>query len=210
MVNERPRDGHTLALTTGKFVWFVRHPLGEIDCLQRLLRHLVALRRADAAVDQRQFDVVQSCRAREQVERLKDEADFLIANAREFIVVHIGDVLAVQPVLSLRWCIETADQVHQRRLAGTGWTNDGDVLAARNIKRNDIRDAGSCPFPCVSGLITVSVGESVIVESLISCPRFHSHSRASSSAASQSYHLSRSSARGLDHARSPGPLSTRS
>src|SRR3712207_7351849 len=51
--------------------------------------------------------------AREKVERLKHEPDFLIADASELVVVHLGDVLSVQPVLTLRWSVKTADQVHR-------------------------------------------------------------------------------------------------
>ena len=77
----------------------------------------MSLRCTDTTVNQRQFDVVKRSSAREQIERLKNKPDFLVADARELVVVHLGDVLSVQPVLTLRRSIETADQVHQRRLA---------------------------------------------------------------------------------------------
>ena len=47
----------------------------------------------DAGVDQRQLDVVQRGGARQQVERLKDEADLLVADARQLVVVHLADLL---------------------------------------------------------------------------------------------------------------------
>ena len=55
--------------------------------------------------------------ARQQVERLEDEADFLVADARQLVVVHVADVLAVQEVGPLRRRVETPDQIHQRGLA---------------------------------------------------------------------------------------------
>ena len=67
----------------------------------------------DPGVDKRQFDVVQSSRAREQVEGLKDEADLFVADAREFVVVHVGDELAVDPVAPFARRVEAADQIHQ-------------------------------------------------------------------------------------------------
>src|SRR5579863_16899 len=71
----------------------------------------------NAGIDQRQFHIVQRSRPGQQVERLEDESDFLVADPRQFIVVQFADQLAVEPVLSLRRRIEAADQVHQRGLA---------------------------------------------------------------------------------------------
>jgi hypothetical protein len=95
----------------------VRHAIGKIDCGKRLLRHLMTFRARNTAVDQWQFDIVQRRRARQEVERLKHEADLLIANAGQLVVIHFRNVFAVQPVLALRRRVETSDQVHQRGLA---------------------------------------------------------------------------------------------
>src|ERR1043165_103234 len=124
MIHERTRNRDALALTARELVWLVHQALGEVDGAQRLLGHLVSLRSTDATIDQRQLDVVKRSRAREQVEGLKDEADFLVTNTSELVVVHLGNVFAVEPVLALRRRIETSDQVHQGRLAGAGWSND--------------------------------------------------------------------------------------
>src|SRR5215213_2159196 len=99
----------------------------------------MSLRRAHTTVDQRQLNIVQRSRAREQIERLKNETDFLVANASKLVVVHLRNVLAVKPVFTLARSIETADQVHQRRFARTRWTNNRDVLATRDIKRNSVQ-----------------------------------------------------------------------
>ena len=53
-----------------------------------------------------------SC-ASQKVEGLKDKSDLFVAYAREFVVVHLGDVLAVYPVFAFGWSIQTADQIHQ-------------------------------------------------------------------------------------------------
>ena len=75
---------------------------------------LHALFRRNAGVDQRQLDVVQGGGAGQQVEGLEDEADFLVADAGQFVVVQFADQLTVQPVVALAGRIEAADQVHQR------------------------------------------------------------------------------------------------
>ena len=44
-----------------------------------------------AGIDQRQLDIVQRGGAGQKVERLEHEADFLVANARQFIVIQFAD-----------------------------------------------------------------------------------------------------------------------
>ena len=102
----------------------------ELDLLERGLRALEPLLLRHAGVDQRQLHVVQRRGARQQVEGLEDEADLLVADARQLVVVHLADLLAVQEVGALRRRVEAADQVHQRRLARARRPHDGDVLAA--------------------------------------------------------------------------------
>ena len=119
MVHKGASDGHALALTAREFVGSVRHAVSKVNGLESLLRHFMSLRRTDATVNQRQLNIVKRSRAGEQIERLKNKPDFLIANASQFVVVHLGDVLAVEPVFTLCRRIETANQVHQGRLART-------------------------------------------------------------------------------------------
>ena len=87
--------------------------------IERFLGALQALFGGDAGVDQRQLDIVQRGRTGKQVEGLEDESDFLVADAGELVVVQFADQLVVQPVIALAGRIEAADQVHQRRFAGT-------------------------------------------------------------------------------------------
>ena len=100
-VDEGAGDGDALALAAGEFVGLVVHARLEADVGERLLGALDAFRGGHAVVDERQLDVVQRRGAREQVEGLEDESDFLVANARQLIVVEFADELAVQPVLAV-------------------------------------------------------------------------------------------------------------
>ena len=54
-----------------------------------------------AVIDQGQLDVVEGGGAGQQVEGLEDEADLLVADAGELVVVELADQLAVEPVLPL-------------------------------------------------------------------------------------------------------------
>src|SRR5215471_10008099 len=81
-----------------------------------------------SGVNQWQLYVVQRRRTGKQVERLEDESDLFVANACQLIVIQLAYQLAVEPVLSLRWSIEAADQVHQRGFAGSGRSHDCDIF----------------------------------------------------------------------------------
>ena len=71
--------------------------------------------------------------AREQVEGLKNEADFLVADARQLVIRHVADQVAVDVVLPAGRRIEAADQVHQGRFARPRRAHDRDVLAALDL-----------------------------------------------------------------------------
>jgi len=66
-----------------------------VPLAQRRFSHFVTLRSGNAAVDQRQLDVVQRRSAGQQIESLKDETDLLIAYPRQFVIVHLGNILAI-------------------------------------------------------------------------------------------------------------------
>ena len=49
----------------------------------------------------------------QQIECLEDEANFLVADAGQFVVVEFAHQLRVQPIAAFAGSIEAADQVHQ-------------------------------------------------------------------------------------------------
>jgi hypothetical protein len=69
------------------------------------------------AVVQRQFDVLEHRVLGDQVVRLEDEPDLLVADVRELRVAHLGDVGPPEDVLPPGGPIETPQQVQQRALA---------------------------------------------------------------------------------------------
>ena len=100
-----------------------------------------------ARVDQRQLDVVQRRRARQQVEGLEDEPDLLVPDPGQLVVVHLADLLAVQQVAALARRVEAADQVHQRGLARPRRPHDGHVLAALDAQMTPRAGRGFPPRP---------------------------------------------------------------
>ena len=81
IVYQRPRDGDALLLSAGKLHRPMFHAILQVDHFQGFHRALAALARGSAAVDHRQFDVLEHVQLGQQIEKLKHEADFLVADA---------------------------------------------------------------------------------------------------------------------------------
>ena len=105
------------------------HAISQAHRCEGFLRPLTTLTTLHPAVRQRQFDIGQGRRARDEVEGLEDEADAVIAHDRQLVVVQITHVEAVEEIATAGGDIEGADDVHESRLARTGCTHDGDVFA---------------------------------------------------------------------------------
>ena len=130
--DQRARDRDALLLAAGELVRHVVMPLAESDRIEGRQRALVALtgpERILAAVEQREFHVVERRGAREQVEALEHEADALVAHHGQFVLRRLRDILAGQHVLPARRTIETPHDVHERGLARAGRARDRDELA---------------------------------------------------------------------------------
>ncbi len=110
-----------------------RGPVAPLRCLDDAL----------ARVEQRQLDVLERRGARQQVEALEHEADGLVADARQFVVRQRRDVAAVEQVTPGGRPIETAEDVHERRLAGARRSDDRDELAGGDVQRD--APAGRAP-----------------------------------------------------------------
>ena len=136
IVDERPRDRDALTLSAGELVRLVRHPVREAHGLQRLDGPLAALAARQTRIDERELDLLQSVRAREQVERLKHEADLLVADRGKLVVGHPCDLAAVENVGARRGRVQTSNQIHEGRLAGSRRTHDGHVLPAGDPQRD--------------------------------------------------------------------------
>src|SRR5437773_4168933 len=114
----------------------MQNPIAKLYRGQGGLCPFMPLSCSHPGVDKRQFDVMKGRSSGEQIEGLKNEADLLISDPRKLIVRHVRNQLAVDPVITLRRRIETADEVHQRRFSRSGRTDYRDVLTLFNFERN--------------------------------------------------------------------------
>ncbi len=108
----------------------------------------VGLRR----VEQRQLDVLEGVGARQQVEVLEHEADLVVADLGAAVAVEVRDLDAVEHVAAGGRPVETADDVHQRRLAGAGRTHDRHELAAVDVERDAVQGAHLRPAHAVDAV----------------------------------------------------------
>ena len=99
LADERAGHGDALLLTAGELRRVVLHAVRHADPLERLLHALLALLGGHAAVGERQLDVLVHREVADQVERLEDEADLPVADARPLGEGEVGHLLAVEQYL---------------------------------------------------------------------------------------------------------------
>src|SRR2546430_2025920 len=133
VVQERSRDRDALLLAAGELARPMMDAVAETDLLERRERAL-SPRVPIAAVDERQLDVLDRVQPREQVVRLKDESDVLVADPSELVVGQLADVLAREHVGAAVGDVEAAENVHECRLPRPRRTHDRDELRGPDIE----------------------------------------------------------------------------
>src|SRR4051812_5337457 len=115
VVHKCARDRDTLPLAARELVRFVVQPITETDITECLFSTVRTSFGIDAGVDQWQLDVFQTGGAGEQIERLEDEADFMIPDCGELVVIHLRNVLAAKKITARTRRIEATKHVHECR-----------------------------------------------------------------------------------------------
>src|SRR3989344_6079546 len=99
-------------------------------------RRNLAPRPVNSGIDERQGDVAENGRSRQQVERLENKTDLFFSNISEFIVGQLRYIMAVEPISSARRRIKRSDNMHEGRLAGTRWSHNSYKSSISHLKRN--------------------------------------------------------------------------
>ena len=116
-VDKGPGYGDALDLTAGEFGWFVVDAIAEPDLTEQGNGAFLSFFRVNTGVDEWQLDVAKAVEPGQKVEVLKDEAYFAVADAGEFVVVHVGDVFSFEEVGAAGRGVEAAENVHEGRFA---------------------------------------------------------------------------------------------
>jgi hypothetical protein len=134
LAGDRPGDRHPLLLSPGQLPGQVAGAMRHADPLERLRHAPPPVPGTEAAIGERQLDVLADAEIADQVEALKDEPDFTVADARPLGGRELRDLPAVQPIRSGRRRVEQAENRQQRRLAAAGRPLDRNVFAARDLQ----------------------------------------------------------------------------
>src|SRR5215469_13543518 len=110
--------------------------MSHANALEGMLDLLLALGGTRAAIGERELHILVDGQITDQVERLEDEADLAIADARTLAGREIGDRLVVQEVRAIGRGIEQAHDGKKRRFAAAGRARDRYVLSATDLQMN--------------------------------------------------------------------------
>src|SRR4030095_13646900 len=92
------------------------------------------LRSRYVCIHERQLDVLQRSRPREQGERLEYEPDLTVAHMRELPAAHARHELTAKPVVALVGRVQAAEDIHERGFSGAGRAHDRDILARVHLE----------------------------------------------------------------------------
>src|SRR5262245_24306781 len=109
--------------------------IAETHKLRQFDTPLAARSRNIPLIVQRHLNVFDQRKLLDQVVRLKDEAEITAANLGQSVVVQLCNILIAKDVLAGSRSVEAAQQIEQRRLAGSGRAHDGNVIALFKVNR---------------------------------------------------------------------------
>ena len=116
---QRTRDRDALLLAARQFRRIVLHARSQADARQRFVDALLALGAVEAAIAQRNVDVVGDVQIGNQIEALEDETDLLVAQLRTRVVVHAFHVDAIEEEFAAGEFLEQSGDVEECGLART-------------------------------------------------------------------------------------------
>src|ERR1019366_6159232 len=133
-IDESTGDRHALLLPARKLPRCISLLFPETEKRKRGARPFLAPTALPARVrvEERHRDVLDSAGARKKIEALKDEPQPFAADACELGLGKNGHVDAFQEKMAATGPIETAENGHQRRFAGTRGAHDRNKLTALN------------------------------------------------------------------------------
>jgi hypothetical protein len=136
--HEGARNGYALLFSAGELLRIVAQAVFETHVDQRLAR---AGRRVRGGGElERQQHVLDRGQGGQQVERLKNESDFAIAQPRAAVLVECRELGAVQPHAAPRRLVEPREQSEERGFSGPGRANDRRGFAPRNAEVYAVED----------------------------------------------------------------------
>src|SRR5579885_564869 len=130
---QRAGNGDALLLAAGKLVGPVAEPVRQAHQFKQFLRP--RRWRAGVLADiQRHLDIFLRRQRGNQVERLEDHADFVVAHRRQLPLTHARNVHSIDQHLPRRRIVQPGNDAQQRTLARARRPDDREKLAAMNLE----------------------------------------------------------------------------
>ena len=101
------------------------HAVRHADPFERGVHTLPALTSRHPAVGEWKLHIFVDGEVSDQIERLEDESDRLVADLRPLGRCEAGHRLAVEQIIAARWRVQEPEDRQQRRFAATRRTGDG-------------------------------------------------------------------------------------
>src|SRR5205085_3482654 len=83
---------------------------------------------------QRQLHVPQTGGAREKIEGLENKSDLAVPDRSQLVIIHRGNILAVEFVTARARRIKTAEHIHESRFTTAARPHDGEVFVAMDLE----------------------------------------------------------------------------
>ena len=144
IVYQRAGNRHTLLLTTGKFRGLVANAFLETNFHHQVFRAFKTLFFLYTRKPQREGDVCLGGHVCNQVEALKDKADFVAAIICQRVFIHRVDLQPVNQDLTRSRPIEPAHQVEQGAFTRATGTHDHDERTAWKAQVQTIQGMDFC------------------------------------------------------------------
>ena len=134
LVDEGAGDGHALLLAAGKFGRPVLHAVLETNPGEQVASARPGLADGSAGHARRQTDIFERIEFRQQMIRLKNETDAVVAEKRQLTPGECGEILPGKMDFTRVGRVESADEMEQRAFAGTGRAAQSQEFTAQHLE----------------------------------------------------------------------------
>ena len=120
---------HTLLLSSRKFGGLMLHPVGQAEKIENLFGFLFGYGTFGLSDQSRDHHILESRKLGEQLMKLEDEANILIAERGQFFLFHFQNIGAVDHDAARIGLIERAHNLEKRSFAGAALSDDRNDFA---------------------------------------------------------------------------------
>ncbi len=133
-------DSDELLLTAGELVWVESFLADDLETVEDIGDHTVALGFFDVAVGKREIEVFRNGQIIEQMILLKNEANVFLVQLNALAIVEPMDFVIGKLKVALPGAVEHSNDAHERGLACAGWPHNGDEFALTDFEVDPAQD----------------------------------------------------------------------